>query len=420
MALTDTAVRNARKSKKAQKITDGKGLYLEVRPNGKKLWRYRYRIDGKENLFALGEYLAPARDESAAEAELRRQGGVFTLSEARLDRDKARALVKSGTHPSHARKLTRLKRTAESANTFEAIGREWHEKRKGNWSAGYAEKVLRALEADAFPDIGSLPIRSVTAAHLLVLLQKVEKRTATMALMLRQWCSAIFRYAVSTLRADADPAAALKGAIQVPRTDSHQPLSQSEIPTFLKRLAAYGGHRTTVIAVHLLLLTFVRTIELRGGEWAEIDLKSALWRIPKERMKMDEDHVVPLSRQAVALFTELKTLTGGQKWLFPNNHRPKLYIGVTTINRVLQRMGYHGEFSAHGFRATASTILNEMAFRPDVIERQLAHKERNKTRASYNQAEYLEERRQMMQHWADYLDQVAAGDSKVVPLRKAV
>ena len=238
-----------------------------------------------------------------------------------------------------------------------------------------------------------------------------------MALMLRQWCSAIFRYAAATLRSDTDPAAALKGALHVPKTDSHQPLAQAEIPRFLKRLAAYGGHRTTVIAVHLLLLTFVRTIELRGGEWVEIDLDGGLWRIPKERMKMDEDHIVPLSRQAAALFAELKTLTGGQKWLFPNNHRPKTYIGVTTINRVLQRIGYAGEFSAHGFRATASTILNEMAFRPDVIERQLAHRERDKTRAAYNSAQYLEERRQMMQHWADFLDSLAA--DKVVPIKAA-
>jgi integrase len=328
-------------------------------------------------------------------------------------------LVKQGIHPSRARQLDKLKRSAESANTFEAVALEWLDKRKSKWTAGYAGKVERSLRGDVFPHIGSLPIRSVTAAHLLAVLQRVEGRGAeTMALMLRQWCSAIARYAVSTLRADGDPAAALRGAIERPKTKSHQPLSQKEIPAFMKRVSAYGGQRTTVIAVRLLLLTFVRTIELRGAEWTEIDLDRALWRIPAERMKMADAHLVPLSRQAVELLTELKSLTGGQRWLFQNYHRPKLFIGVTTINRVLQRIGYGGQFSAHGFRATASTVPNEMAYRSDLIERQLAHQERNKSRAAYNRAEYLEERRAMMQHWADFIDALCSGEN-VVGFRRA-
>jgi integrase len=240
-------------------------------------------------------------------------------------------------------------------------------------------------------------------------MRRVEGRGAeTVALMIRQWCSAIFRYAVATLRADGDPAAALKGAIARPRTEHHKPLSRRQIATFSKALESYGGYRTTVIALQLMLLTFVRTKELREAGWSEIDLSHAEWRIPEERMKMRDPHIVPLSKQAMKLLRELHTLTGGQRWLFPNSRRPNTCMTATTLNRALERMGFNGKgsigFSAHGFRATASTVLNEAGCRPDVIERQLAHKERNKVRAAYNQAEYLNERRTMMQLWADMID----------------
>jgi integrase len=262
-----------------------------------------------------------------------------------------------------------------------------------------------------------LPIRSVTAAHLLEIVRRVEKRAPTVALLLRQWCSAVFRYAVATLRADGDPTVALKGAITRPKVQHNKPLSKAEIPRFLEKLEQVGGNRTTKIALRLLLLLFVRPIELRAGEWVgEFDLDGREWRIPAARMKMREPHAVPLSLQAVELLLELKTITGGSRWLFPNNRRPKTHMGATTLNRALDRMGYSGKFSAHGFRATASTMLNEMGYRPDVIERQLAHKERNAVRAAYNQAQYLAERRDMMQAWADALDSIVAG-GRVVPIR---
>jgi integrase len=405
VALTDAKIRNTRPGAKPIKLTDGSGLYLEVRPNGTKLWRYRYRIAGKENLFAAGAYPA------------------LGLAEARALRAEARQLVKHGIHPAHNRQTARLATHAANANSFEAVAREWIEKKKPTWTPYYLRQVERFLTADVFPHIGPLPIRSVTAAHLLEIVRRVEERGAeTVALMVRQWTSAVFRYAVSTLRADTDPAAALKGAIHRPKTKHAKPLSRDEIADFARALDAYGGYRTTVIALRLMLLTFVRTNELRTAPWTEIDLDRSEWRIPAQRMKMGEAHIVPLSRQAVALLRELHTYTGGRAFLFPNYRNPKTCMTATTLNRALERMGFNGKdsigFSAHGFRATASTILNESGFRPEVIERQLAHAERNKVRASYNQAEYLGERRTMMQQWADLIDDLANAEGKVTPIKR--
>lgn len=391
MPLTDAKVRTAKPEAAPAKMADGGGLYLEVRTTGAKLWRYRYRIAGKENVFAIGEY------------------PVVSLAEARAEHAKARALVSSGVHPSHNRKVERLSNLVANANTFEAVANEWIAKKSANWTPYYQRQVVNVLGADVFPHVGKLPIRSVTAAHLLEIIRRIEARDATtIALLVRQWSSAIFRYAVATLRADHDPAAALRGAVERTKIEHHRPLSRSQIVHFLGELDKYGGYRTTVIALRLMLLTFVRTVELRKAQWSEFDLDDAEWRIPAERMKMREPHIVPLSTQAVKLLEELKTYTGGRGLLFPNYRRPSEYMTATTLNRALERMGFNGKdgigFSAHGFRATASTILNELGYRADVIERQLAHAERNKVRASYNQAEYLGERRAMMQEWANFID----------------
>lgn len=404
--LTDTKIRNAKPSDKPIKLPDSNGLYLEVRQTGAKLWRYRYKIGGKENVFAIGEYPA------------------VCLADARTIRANARELVKQGIHPAHDRNASKAAQIAENANTFKAVALEWIEQRKTKWTPYYFRQIDRFLNADVFPYVGNLPIRAVTAAHLLEIVKRIEKRGAeTVALMVRQWCSAIFRYAVATLRADIDPAAALRGAIHRPKVVHRKPMTRSQVADFVKALEGYAGYRTTVIALRLMLLTFVRTVELRGALWTEIDLDRAEWRIPAERMKMREPHIVPLSRQAVELLRELHTHTGGRGMLFPNYRNPKTCMTATTLNRALERMGFNGKdsigFSAHGFRATASTILNEIGFRPDVIERQLAHAERNKVRASYNQAEYLEERRAMMQQWADMTDEMAKDDDKVTPIKKA-
>lgn len=393
MSLTDAKIRNTKPADKPIKLTDAGGLYLEVRPTGAKLWRYRYRIDGKENIFAIGDYPR------------------IGLAEARGERDKARELVRQKVHPAHNRQAERLTASSANTNTFEVVAREWIAKKSIKWTPYYLRQVERFLAADVFPFVGKFPIRNVTAAHLLEIIRRIEARDAhSVALLIRQWSSAIFRYAVATLRADNDPAAALKGAIHRPKIEHHKPLSRSQIAEFTQALNQYGGYRTTVIALKLILLTFVRTVELRKASWSEFDLERGEWRIPAERMKMRVAHIVPLSRQALALLQELQTYTGQRAMLFPNYRNPNECMTPTTLNRALERMGFNGKdsigFSAHGFRATASTILNEMGYRSDVIERQLAHAERNKVRASYNQAEYLAERREMMQVWADMIDEM--------------
>jgi integrase len=424
MPLTDATIRNSKPAEKPYKISDAAGLYLLIKPNSKKLWRLKYRIDGTENVYAIGEYCEAPRGETNAERIIRKASARFTLTEARQEREHCKGLIKQGIHPAHNRRAEKAKRAAENATTFAAVALEWIETKKPHWTPDYLRQVERFLAADVIPYIGAMPVRSVTAAHLLEVVRRVEKRGAsTVALLVRQWSSAIFRYAVATLRADADPAAALKGAIHRPKIEHHKPLSRGQIADFMKALDSYGGYRTTVIALRLMLLTFVRTVELRAARWEEIDLGRAEWRIPAERMKKREQHLVPLSLQAAELLRELHSYTGGRVFLFPNYRNPKACMTATTLNRALERMGFNGKdgigFSAHGFRATASTILHEIGFRPEVIERQLAHAERNKVRASYNQAEYLLERRAMMQEWADLTDVIAKADETVTPIKKA-
>jgi len=399
--LNDTRIRNARRTSKPRKLTDSAGLYLEVRPTGAKLWRYRYRIEGKENVFVIGEY------------------PEIGLSEARSERDNARKLVKEGIHPRNARKAILAAKIHENKNTFQAVAGEWMEQHKPKWTPAYLRQVDKFISINVFPFIGALPVRSVTSAHLLEIIKRVEKRAPTVAFLIRQWISGIFRYAVATLRADGDPTTALKGAISRPKVEHHKPLETVEIPKLLRKLETYRGYRSTAIALKLLLLTFVRPVELRGAEWSEFDLVACEWRIPAERMKMREPHIVPLSLQAMKLLRELKTINGDNRFLFPNVRRPKAYMSATTLNRAIEYIGFSGKFSAHGFRSTASTVLNEQGYRSDVIERQLAHAPRDKVRASYNQAQYLPERKQMMKDWAKYIDALVAGAS-VVPIKRKV
>lgn len=424
MALTDASIRSKKPRAAQYKTGDAGGLYLLVRPGGAKLWRLKYRIAGVENVFAIGEYCEAPRGETEADATIRKESGRFTLAEARQERERCKGLIKQGIHPAHHRQVARMEQLTANANTFEAVAREWIAKKKSAWTPKYLGQVEGFLEADVFPYIGRLPIRSVTAAHLLAIVRRVEGRgAATVALMVRQWTSAIFRYAAATLRADTDPAAALKGAIHRPKTQHNKSLTREQVGDFLRALDGYRGNRMTVIALRLLMLTFVRTVELRAAQWEEFDLDRAEWRIPAERMKMREPHTVPLSRQAVELLAELQTYTGERNFLFPNTRSPQTCMTPTTLNRALQYMGFCGSkdsigFTAHGFRATASTMLNEMGFRPDVIERQLAHAERNKVRASYNHGQYMDERRAMMQQWADLIDSFEHG-ATVTPIRGA-
>jgi integrase len=402
MALTDVAIRQTKAKRKPIKLRDGRGLYLEVRPTGAKLWRYRYRSPQtrKETMLSLGEY------------------PEVSLTQARADRDGARKLIKQGIHPARQREAERAVRVADSANTFESVSREWLAKKGKRWKPRNRDRIERALEREVFPTIGRLPIRSVTPAHLLAVMQKVEaKGSPTIAVLIRQWAFRVFSHAIANLKADSNPAAGeIRDAIQPPAPKSHPPLERSDIPALEAALSGYAGERTTVVALRLLMLTFVRSVELRGAEWTEFDLDRGEWRVPADRMKMGESHIVPLSRQALALVRELQKLTGRQRFLFPNARQPSSYMASTTLNAALVRLGYKHRFSPHGFRSTASTMLNELGIPADWIERQLAHKSRG-VRAIYNQAQYLTERRAMMQQWADVIDEYAKGDRKVLPMK---
>jgi integrase len=386
------------------KMRDGNGLWLEVRPSGKKVWRYRYRIGADEQTYTIGD---------AGEGV-----GQIGLAEARAERDRARELVRKGIHPKAVREADRAHNIAEGENTFKAVALDWLADNAPHWTEHYTAKARRMLEACAYRAIGDKPIRSVTPADVLEIV-KSKKARATQALLLQQRIGSIFRYAIRNLRAETDPTYSIRGAIKRPPVRHHQPLALSEIPAFRGALRATTGNRQARIAVELLLLTFVRPGELRAAAWSELDLDGAMWVIPAERMKMRETHYVPLSSQVVALLRELHKLTGKREHLFPSVSNPRKCMDHSTLWRAVERVGYGDRFSPHGFRATASTALNGMQFRPDVIERQLAHTERNQSRASYNQQAYMEERRTMMQTWADMIDAKAAesANSKVIPIR---
>lgn len=399
--LTDSHARNARPKDKSYKLTDGNGLLLLVHPNGQKFWRYRYKLFGKENMYAIGSY------------------PQLGLRQAREARDWARGLVKQGRHPAHQRQADKFAGVEAAANTFTAIANEWIEQKKDGWTPYYLKQVRTVLGNDVFPYIGKMPIQDIKPVHILKIIRQVADRDAkTVALLIRQWCSQVFCYAVATLRAEFDPCASLKGAVTRQKVQHKRALTPSEIVELKEKLDQDRGTPSVRLSIKLLLLTFVRPGELRQAMWAEFDLENDEWRIPAGRMKMRETHIVPLSKQAKALLLELKSISQERPQLFPNIRDPRRCMSMTTMNRYLERIGYAGKFSAHGFRATASTLLNEMGYRPDVIERQLAHRERNRVRASYNHATYMQERKAMMQEWADYVEVQRSGN--VVPIRASV
>lgn len=405
MPLKDYEVKNAKPADKPYKLTDGGGLYLYISNTGARLWRYKYRIAGKEGTYSIGAY------------------PEVSLAKAREEHTKARELVKLSIHPTHDRQLKKLIEEHEAGSTFKAVAQEWVGKNKGRWSPYYLKQVEKSLSSDIYPTVGALPIKQVTAVHILKIMQTAESRGAvTIAILIRQWCSAIFRFAAASLRVDTDPAAALKSTVVRPKVKHNRPLTSKEIPLVIAAIEKFGGYSTTRIAIELLLLTFVRTVELRKATWDEIDLDKGVWRIPAVRMKMKTEHIIPLAAQAISLLSSLKEITGGSPWLFPNYRRPNDCMTATTINRALERMGFCGKetigFTAHGFRGTASTLLYEQGFRSEVIEKQLAHSESNKVKASYNQAQYLAERSRMMQQWADYIDSLKTAN-KVVPIKSS-
>lgn len=399
--LTDTKIKNTKPGPKSIKLTDGGGLYLEVTPSGGKHWRYRFRLDGKENLYAIGEY------------------PEIKAAEARRLRDEARSLVKQGINPTQARKLKKLEVHYEHAQTFKSVANEWFDDKSKPWSDGYRKSVRTILDKDLIPHLGNLPVKSITTPIVHQVIKRIEARgAATRAILARQIVGKVFKLAILTSRADYDIAEPLKGQIARRRVEHHRHLERAEIGDFLRKLEDYTGHRQTVIALRLLLMTAVRPGEMCNAAWLEFDLDAAEWRIPAARMKMRRIHIVPLSRQALVLLQELKDLTGHEKNLFPVQGTKAGTMPVATLRNAIVKMGYIDRFSPHGARGTFSTTLNEKGYRPDVIERQLAHSEKNNVRAAYHHAEYLPERKTMMQDWSDMLDIFQRG-GKVIELKAA-
>jgi len=391
------AVQKLKTAAKPYKRSDGGGLYLLVSADGSKYWRMAYRFHGKQKTLAIGVYPA------------------VSLARARDAREAAKKLLAAGADPMQAKRERKRMEKLAAANTFEAVAREWHENGKGHWTENYSAHVLKRLETDIFPVIGSRPIVEIEPLELLDALRKVEKRGALdIAKRLRQTAGQIFRFGIATGRAKRDPSADLKGALKAAgRQQHHKAIPRAELSGFLRALSSYDGAAQTRLALRLMVLTFVRTTELRAARWVEFNFDGGEWQIPAERMKMREPHCVPLSRQACEVLTELRQLAGKSEFVFPSPGAEG-YMSNNTMLYAMYRMGFHGRATVHGFRAVASTLLNEMGFNSDWIERQLAHDERNKVRAAYNHAQYLAERRRMMQQWADYLDAITL-DEKVVP-----
>jgi integrase len=397
--LSDAKVRSAKPAAQPYKLYDGGGLFLLVHPNGSRYWRFKYRFGDKEKLFAIGVY------------------PDVTLSEARAKALDARRMVSEGADPVIERRRHRANSATSAAETFQAMAEEWMASRTDVWSPSYREAVQSALAANLYAQLGQLPIRSISVPVLREALLLMERRGALVALRkVRMWASMVFRYAIATGRAENDPAAPLRGTFKAHKGGHFAALTKpSELGQLLARIRDYDGSIITRCGLLLLAYTFTRTTELRASEWTEFGLDGASWTIPAERMKTDVSHYVPLSRQALQILVEIRALTGSSRWVFPNERNSQKPMSENTMLYALYRLGYHGRATVHGFRASASTILNEvLGFDKDVVERQLAHKEPNKVRAAYNRAEYLAERREMMQRWADYIDDIASRSATAV------
>jgi integrase len=395
--LSDVAIRQAKPGMKARKLFDESGLYLLIVPTGGKWWRFKYRFGGKEKLLALGTY------------------PDVGIKRAREERDEARRKVAEGMDPSAERKVARAV-AQRDAGAFEAVAREWFQKFSPGWAPTHAKTVIRRLERDVFPWLGRRPTGEVNAAELLAVLRRVESRGALeTAHRIHQICGQVFRYAVATGAAQRDPSADLRGALPPVREVHHAALTKpNDVATLLRSISEYKGTFPVKCALRLAPLVFVRPGELRKAEWAEFDLDGGTWRIPASRMKMRTEHIVPLPRQAVEILQELHPLTGGGRYVFPGARTPARPMSENALTAALRRMDYTGEqMTAHGFRTTASTLLNELGWSADAIERQLAHAERDGVRDAYNRAEYLAERRRMMQAWADYLESSKQPDRRI-------
>jgi integrase len=395
MTLTDTAIKSAKPQARPYKLADEKGMFLLVNPNGGKWWRFKYRVAGKEKLLALGTY------------------PEVSLKEARDQRDKARSLLRSEKRdPSEVRKQEKREKQLAASNSFESVAREFIANQRVRRDEDYEKYALRRLQQNVFPAIGHRPIAEIEAPELLDLLRKMEARGVhEMTARVRQLCGQVFRYGIATGRCKRDPAADLKGAL-MPFKVKHIPAIQpKELPELFAKIADYDGEPVTRLALQFLAHTFVRTSELIAARWKEFDFQDALWTVPGPRMKMKNDHYVPLSKQALGILAELQAINGGdpEGYVFAA-YNPGKHISENTMIYALYRLGYKGRMTGHGFRSLASTVLNEErergahSFSSDVIERQLDHCERDEIRGAYNRAQYLGQRQAMMQWYADYLE----------------
>jgi len=402
MALTDTAVRNAKPDLKPAKLADEKGLFLLINPNGTKYWRQKYRFDGKEKLLAHGVY------------------PDVSLKDARAKRDAARKLLADGVDPGENRKVQKAAKAERAANSFEAVAREWYTKHSPGWAKSHADKIMGRLEKDVFPWIGGKVIDEITAPLLLTVLRRIESRGALdTAHRVQQNCGQVFRYAVATGRAERDPSADLRGALPPARhTNFASIVDPAQVGELLRAIDGFRGTFTVQSALRLAPLLFVRPGELRKALWTDIDLGRAEWCYFVTKTKTA--HVVPLSTQAVAILVDLHALTGHGANVFPGRD-PQKPMSEAAINAALRRMGYDTktEITGHGFRAMARTILHEeLHQKPEVIEHQLAHKVPDALGTAYNRTKFLKERRAMMQLWADYLDKIKTG-AEVIPITTA-
>ncbi len=403
MPLNDLKVRNAKPKAKFYKLADSEGLYLHVTDKGGKLWRFRYRFEGKEKLLALGKY------------------PEISLLDARQRRDDARRLLANNVDPGAVRKAQKQAKI-EDIETFEVIAREWFNKFKHTWKESHSARVLSRLERSVFPYIGERPIAQVKAPELLGVLRRLEARGILhSAHNIRGICGQIFRYAVATGRAERDPSADLRGALPPVKTIHRAAITDpAKVGELLRAIDCYKGSFIVQCALKIAPLVFVRPGELRKAEWSEIDLEKAEWNIPADKMKMKQPHLVPLSKQAIEILTELKKLTGEGQYVFPGrtSARP---MSDNAILAALRNMGFEKtEMSGHGFRAMARTILDEvLQVRPDLIEHQLAHAVRDPLGRAYNRCQYLNERRKIMETWASYLEELKEG-ARVLPFKRTM
>lgn len=382
--LTDAHCRNAKPKDILYRLNDSMGLYLEIKPNGVKAWRYRFKLSGKESLFALGDYPSVG------------------LSEAREKCAEARKLVKQGISPVQNRQLEQIKREQDNLNTFEAIAREWISIK--DWAEITKMRRTDMLERVVFPSIGKLPVRQITSAHILDILNRTLKRGApSVAAEAKRTMSAIFDLAASTLRADVNPVWPVRNALPPNKTQHKSALSSQEIGKLLADFNTHGGNFQTIKAFQLMWLTLARPNEVVGARWSELDLDNATWKIPAERMKARREHILPIPTQAVNLLRAMRPITGHTDFVFPNRDDRKRCMTYASFRGALKKLGWATKFSPHATRTSGSTRLNEMGYRADIIEAQLAHAEPNSVRRTYNHATYFVERAEMMQKWADLL-----------------